>query len=99
MAVFTSAESPSVLEESEFPLTFATALFSFLYHLATYEASTVFPLLCSVLVVMLISYSVGGDALVTSGIMESLLVVLEWKAYEPMNITVSRHCCGLELFK
>lgn len=32
----------------------------------------------------------GGDALVTSGIMESLLLVLEWKAYEPMNITVSQ---------
>ncbi len=31
----------------------------------------------------------GGDALVTSGIMESLLQVLEWKAFEPMNITVS----------
>ena len=26
-------------ENSEFPLSFATALFSFLYHLATYEAS------------------------------------------------------------
>ena len=31
----------------------------------------------------------GGDALVSSGIMESLLQVLEWKAFEPMNITVS----------
>ena len=31
----------------------------------------------------------GGDALVTSGIMESLLAVLEWRAFEPMNITVS----------
>ncbi len=31
----------------------------------------------------------GGDALVSSGIMESLLEVLEWKAFEPMNITVS----------
>ena len=37
----------------------------------------------------LISPSPGGDALVTSGIMESLLLVLEWKAFEPMNITVS----------
>jgi E3 ubiquitin-protein ligase HUWE1 len=52
----------------EFPLSFATALFSFLYHLATYEAS--------------------GDALVGSGVMESLIQVLEWKAFEPSNITL-----------
>ncbi len=39
VAVFTSTDNPLVLEESEFPLSFATALFSFLYHLATYEAS------------------------------------------------------------
>ena len=31
---------------------------------------------------------IGGDALVSSGIMESLLQVLEWKAVLPMNITV-----------
>ena len=31
----------------------------------------------------------GGEALVTSGIMKALLQVLEWKAYEPLNITVS----------
>lgn len=31
----------------------------------------------------------GGDALVSSGIVESLLQVLDWKACEPMNITVS----------
>ena len=31
----------------------------------------------------------GGDALVSSGIMESLLQVLEWRAFEPTNITVS----------
>ncbi|XP_064399727.1 E3 ubiquitin-protein ligase HUWE1-like isoform X3 [Halichondria panicea] len=64
VASFTS----SVPSEDQFPLTFNTALFSFLYHLATYETS--------------------GDALVTSGIMESLLQVLEWKAFEPMNITL-----------
>ena len=39
VAVFTSTDNPQTLETSEFPLTFATALFSFLYHLATYEAS------------------------------------------------------------
>ena len=35
----------------------------------------------------------GGDALVGSGVMESLIQVLEWKAYEPSNITVraNRH--------
>ena len=33
--------------------------------------------------------SPGGDALVSSGIMESLLQVLEWRAFEPTNITVS----------
>ena len=32
--------------------------------------------------------SPGGDALVNSGIMESLLQVLDWKAIQPMNITV-----------
>ena len=37
-AANTSVTSAAV-EESEFPLSFATALFSFLYHLATYEAS------------------------------------------------------------
>ena len=31
----------------------------------------------------------GGDALVGSGVMESLIQVLEWKAFEPSNITVS----------
>ena len=39
VAMFTSTDNPAILEESEFPLSFATALFSFLYHLATYEAS------------------------------------------------------------
>ena len=32
---------------------------------------------------------IGGDALVSSGVMESLLQVLEWRAIQPMNITVS----------
>ena len=38
---------------------------------------------------MVVYSNPGGDALVTSGIMESLLQVLDWKAFEPMNITVS----------
>ena len=37
----------------------------------------------------LLSSSVGGEALVSSGIMESLLQVLDWKVSEPSNITVS----------
>jgi hypothetical protein len=40
----------------EFPMHFATSLFSFLYHLASYEA--------------------GGEALVSSGLLESLLKVV-----------------------
>ena len=36
-----------------------------------------------------LSLSAGGDALVGSGVMESLIQVLEWKAFEPSNITVS----------
>lgn len=39
VAVFTGTNIPPTVDEAEFPLTFATALFSFLYHLATYEAS------------------------------------------------------------
>ena len=31
-----------MVKEEDFPLSFATALFSFLYHLATYEASKFF---------------------------------------------------------
>ena len=105
VTVFTSTDNPHTLEASEFPLTFATALFSFLYHLATYEASESPPPPC-VCVCVATMYEAresppyacacvtsvpcpGGDALVNSGIMESLLLVLEWKAFEPMNITVS----------
>ena len=40
---------------------------------------------------------VGGDALVNSGVMESLLQVLEWKAVHPMNITV-RTIPGVNIF-
>ena len=44
-----------VAQETPFPQPLATALFSFLYHLASYEA--------------------GGEALVSCGMMESLLKV------------------------
>ncbi|GAB6020027.1 hypothetical protein CHUAL_014109 [Chamberlinius hualienensis] len=49
------------------PLPFATALFSFLYHLASYEN--------------------GGEALVSCGMMECLLRVVQWQGNEPENIT------------
>lgn len=50
-----------------FPLPFATALFSFLYHLASYES--------------------GGEALVSCGMVESLLKVIGWHGTEPEHIT------------
>lgn len=40
---------------------------------------------------LIVCVCVGGDALVGSGVMESLIKVLEWKAFEPSNITVSWH--------
>ncbi|XP_031335949.1 E3 ubiquitin-protein ligase HUWE1-like isoform X2 [Photinus pyralis] len=52
---------------SKFPLPLATALFSFLYHLASYEA--------------------GGEALVSCGMMESLLQVINWNGVELEHIT------------
>ncbi|KDR00542.1 E3 ubiquitin-protein ligase HUWE1 [Zootermopsis nevadensis] len=51
----------------QFPLPLATALFSFLYHLASYEA--------------------GGEALVSCGMMESLLRVINWPGTELEHIT------------
>ncbi|XP_076681578.1 HECT, UBA and WWE domain containing E3 ubiquitin protein ligase 1 isoform X3 [Andrena cerasifolii] len=50
-----------------FPLPLATALFSFLYHLASYEA--------------------GGEALVSCGMMESLLKIMNWPGSELEHIT------------
>ena len=62
--------SPSARSNSgAFPLPLATALFSFLYHLASYEA--------------------GGEALVSCGMMESLLRVINWPGTELEHITVS----------
>ncbi|KAK5639592.1 hypothetical protein RI129_012084 [Pyrocoelia pectoralis] len=52
---------------TKFPLPLATALFSFLYHLASYEA--------------------GGEALVSCGMMESLLQVINWNGVELEHIT------------
>lgn len=54
--------------ETKFPLPLATALFSFLYHLASYES--------------------GGEALVSCGMMESLLQVINWHGVELEHITV-----------
>lgn len=53
--------------ETKFPLPLATALFSFLYHLASYES--------------------GGEALVSCGMMESLLQVINWHGVELEHIT------------
>lgn len=50
-----------------FALPFATALFSFLYHLASYES--------------------GGEALVSCGMMEALLKVINWHGTESEHIT------------
>lgn len=44
---------------------------------------------CVMRLVLVCILTLGGDALVSSGIMESLLQVLEWRAFEPTNITVS----------
>lgn len=63
-----SSTSPFTTSDAEsFPLAFATALFSFLYHLASYEN--------------------GGEALVSCGMIESLLKVISWKGTDPEHIT------------
>ena len=54
-------------DPTPFPQPLATALFSFLYHLASYEA--------------------GGEALVSCGMMESLLKVIQWPSSELEHIT------------
>lgn len=54
-------------EAQPFPQPLATALFSFLYHLASYEA--------------------GGEALVSCGMLESLLKVIQWPSTELDHIT------------
>lgn len=64
-----SLESTNVDQNSYFPLPLATALFSFLYHLASYDS--------------------GGEALVSCGMMESLLQVINWHGEELEHITVS----------
>ena len=58
---------PPVPNREPFPQPLATALFSFLYHLASYEA--------------------GGEALVSCGMMESLLKVIQWPSSELEHIT------------
>lgn len=67
----TSAPSTPMLEPAEienlFPLQLATALFSFLYHLASYEP--------------------GAESLVSCGMMESLLRVINWSGSELEHIT------------
>ena len=73
----TSVGPISTSTAEEFPISFATALFSFLYHLATYEASQLESLVCVCVCVceFLTSFATagegctGGDALVSSRIM------------------------------
>lgn len=54
-------------DDNLFPIPYATALFSFLYHLASYEK--------------------GGEALVSCGMMESLLKIISWAGTELEHIT------------
>lgn len=61
-----STTDPST-DTSMFPLQLATALFSFLYHLASYEG--------------------GAEALVSCGMMEGLLKVINWSGNELEHIT------------
>ena len=63
----TSAGNETMQTHAIFPQPLATALFSFLYHLASYEA--------------------GGEALVSCGMMESLLKVIQWPSTELDHIT------------
>lgn len=59
-------QAPST-DDNLFPLQLATALFSFLYHLASYEP--------------------GAESLVSCGMMESLLRVINWSGSELEHIT------------
>jgi len=54
-------------DDNQFPIPYATALFSFLYHLASYDK--------------------GGEALVSCGMMESLLKIISWRGTELEHIT------------
>lgn len=65
--VATDVNNRPVKNKNVFPMSLATSLFSFLYHLASYED--------------------GGEALVSSGMMDSLLKVINWTAQELEHIT------------
>ncbi|PNF30505.1 hypothetical protein B7P43_G09941, partial [Cryptotermes secundus] len=65
--IMTLTSTHSDTSSGQFPLPLATALFSFLYHLASYEA--------------------GGEALVSCGMMESLLRVINWPGTELEHVT------------
>ncbi|XP_063707232.1 E3 ubiquitin-protein ligase HUWE1 isoform X2 [Culicoides brevitarsis] len=62
-----ASTTDSNTDTSQFPLQLATALFSFLYHLASYEG--------------------GAESLVSCGMMESLLKVINWSGNELEHIT------------
>ncbi|KAL7044451.1 hypothetical protein ACKWTF_001914 [Chironomus riparius] len=63
----TEQQKSSSNDDNLFPLQLATALFSFLYHLASYEP--------------------GAESLVSCGMMESLLRVINWSGSELEHIT------------
>lgn len=63
----TPSAEPHPTDDNLFPLQLATALFSFLYHLASYEP--------------------GAESLVSCGMMESLLRVINWSGSELEHIT------------
>lgn len=62
-----NSDQKSTSDDNLFPLQLATALFSFLYHLASYEP--------------------GAESLVSCGMMESLLRVINWSGSELEHIT------------
>ena len=66
-SITTTAAKAATASAAAFPQPLATALFSFLYHLASFEA--------------------GGEALVSCGMMESLLKVIQWPSTELDHIT------------
>lgn len=77
-------------EEGQFPLNFATSLFSFLYHLASYESGLLNFYISKYLYWKeTYAFCLGCEALVQCGIIESLLKVIDWKGSELEHITVS----------
>lgn len=64
LIIFSAGESSEVA----LPPALSTALFSFLYHLASYES--------------------GGEALVSCGMMETLLRIVQWRSVDNSQVTL-----------